>query len=466
LSGKFVDSYAILPAALRKLSESFKPKHQKLAFDDYSKIAVDDPDTLKYLENDVLCLWEILYDFFSSDFIKTPALTIASQALSTFQYKFFDGKLQGMKLPLEEMIRERFYSGGRVEAYKGYGKRVHVYDVNSLYPYCMTQPMPTGEVRYTARYNKTKIGFYHVDIHKTPDWYISPLLYRGKKLLFVNGGGEYFLGSPTLAILNEQGVRFKILDGYVFDGKEDLFSDYVSFFHDLKTRSKGTAMYYVAKLFLNSLYGKFGMARERWTVQRATGYEEGAAPLMNELDSYGMCMVKEQTRSKFVMPYIAAYITELARCHHWRLMNQHPESVFYCDTDSIFTSHVLPAGGKLGELSDEGTFEGVFLGNKTYALRNGKSEKVAFKGFHVEDIHFRDVEKVLRTHKPLIQKRTRILSFRECLKRKEGIVSDAGPFLKMVDMTKETDGLNDKRRLTASRTHIYDSMPFARSELP
>ena len=135
--------------------------------------------------------------------------------------------------------------------------------------------------------------------------------------------------------------------------------------------------------------------------------------------------------------------------------------MYYCDTDSLHTTAHYPTSEELGALSFEGEYEGIFLGNKTYALRNAKGEeKVAFKGFHVQDISYKEVERVLRKREPLVQTRQRILSFKECLHRKEGITSSAGPFLKMVSMTKHTEGLNDKRELLPSTAHVYDSRPF------
>jgi len=458
---QFVDSYAILPSSLRKLSDAFKPKHPKLEMD-YKQISAHDSKTLQYLENDVLCLWEVLYDFFSSDFISQPQLTIASQAMNTFKTKFFSGEITQMRIRHEEFFRKHYYSGGRVEMYKGSGKNLRVYDVNSLYPYAMLQPMPAGELIVTDRYHRGKIGFYHVEIKSTPNWYISPLLHRGDKLTFLNGPGRYYCGSPTLEVLREFGVTFRVISGYYFSHSEPIFIDYVTQFFDLKNRSKGTALYYIAKLFLNSLYGKFGARRDRDAIVPGTGYEEDARlPLLGTpLDSYGMVLITEQSKSKFIAPYLAAYITELARVHHFRLMMQHPEEMFYCDTDSLFTTAKYRTGNKIGDISLQGTYkEGVFLGNKTYALRNDEGEKVAFRGFNAGEITFAQVKDALTKRIPIRQEREVLLSMRQC-NAATNVSRERGEFLKMRKQTKVTKSLDyDKRQVIPSARYTIDTLP-------
>jgi hypothetical protein len=67
--------------------------------------------------------------------------------------------------------------------------------------------------------------------------------------------------SPSMdnAIKLELGYKFEILSGYTFD-KEIIFKDYVEALYKFRLNyPKTDPMNYIAKLFLNSLYGKFGM---------------------------------------------------------------------------------------------------------------------------------------------------------------------------------------------------------------
>ncbi len=55
------------------------------------------------------------------------------------------------------------------------------------------------------------------------------------------------------------GYTFEILEGYLFE-RDNIFKDYVSVLHQMKQSSpKSSPMYLIAKLLMNSLYGKFGM---------------------------------------------------------------------------------------------------------------------------------------------------------------------------------------------------------------
>jgi hypothetical protein len=462
----FADSYAILPQSLKSLSEQFDTEHKKTEMD-YKKISKNDPRTLAYLENDVLCLQECITKFFALPYIDTPQLTIASQALNTFRSQFMPAKMMRVRLDEEDLFREKFYSGGRVEVYKGYGSSVNYYDVNSLFPYAMLEEMPCGNMRRVRSFDRDRIGFYEVEIASTPEWYISPLLVKGRKNFFVNGKGTYYLSSAMLLYLRKEfGIRFKINWGFVFAHREELFRDYVNTFYKVKQENKGNALGFLSKLMLNSLYGK--MAQSRMT-ESLTFYNEdmiGFRDAHPVLQSYGMVLIKEYTHSQFILPYVAAYITDLARLYHFQLMQEAPEKMFYCDTDSLITSANLDSfcSDKIGELHNEGRFAGVFLNAKSYALKNSKLEKIAFKGFATEEFTFADFLKAAHG-KTLTQDRERMLSYRECLHRKAGIKDKAGKFLILADQEKTVKSPYDKRLTLPSRKHIFETKALQFSDI-
>lgn len=463
----FADSYALLPFSLKKLCESFKPEHYKGEYD-YStlrKNSFHSEKLLRYLENDCLSLFEIIQKFLSNEYIVNPKLTIASQSLDTFQHQFYESDLYRISLGEEELIRQKFYSGGRVEVYKGYMKKGYAYDINSLFPSVMLNKMPMGDSHFTHTFKKDKIGFYKVDLGFTPDFYISPLLIkRGSKFshknYFVKGAGSYYLCSETLKYLKQEfGINFKVNFGYYFQDQEYLFNDFVKTFYDLKMNAKDEVSRMIAKLFLNSLYGKFGQARWKESVEKINS--NNMFEQFTEFSpEYALILVKKESHSKFIMPYIASYITELARLEHFKLMNQFSESQFYCDTDNMFTTQKYSTGKDIGELKDEGIFEGIFLGNKTYALRDKKTkeELITFKGFDVDQFSFKDFENALRNGKSLeMSKPDRILGFRECFNRKQGITDTAGFFLKTVTTNKIAKMGYDKRILIPDKKYVFDT---------
>lgn len=455
----FVDSYALLNTSLKKLGETFDVEHKKKEIG-YKSISSESPRTLAYLENDCQCLYEVLTAWFKMEYVYKRKMTIASQAMDTFQTGFTPGYIERMTLEDDEYVRENFYSGGRVEVFKGFGKSLHYYDVNSLYPFAMLQKMPRGKGRRTRTYHKGDIGFYEIEVKSTPDWYISPLIVKGKKNAFMAGPGEYFVSSNTIEQLREEGVRWKVISGLKFSGAEYLFNDYVHFFYTMKEKAKTAGERWLAKYLMNTLYGKFGAGQYRESVRfvwNVDSYDYMVSP------EYGLCYVTEENKSRFIMPYLAAWVTDYARLYHYRLMSEHAHAMYYCDTDSLITTAHYPTGKKIGDLKLEGDYDrGVFLAPKTYALKNRTGEKVVFKGFSAENFSYRQLKTALLKERTLVERRTRILGWKEAVKRKKDYIRKAGKFLILV-RTKKTTDFNSKSRLHLSSTkYIFDSVPVQR----
>lgn len=459
----FADSYALLPASLKNLGINFDVEHKKSEFEFTENLKVS-KRLLKYLENDCLCLYEVLEKFFNSDFVVEPKMTIASQALNTFQNRFLENSdIVKMKMKDEGYFRENFYSGGRVEVFKGYGKDINVYDVNSLFPSSMLYEMPCGEYVHTRSYHKDKIGFYEVEMN-FPEEYISPLLVKHKnKNFFTVGKGIYFLSSFTINMIRKYfSPKIKIRKGFVFKKKDYLFNDYVNHYYKIKSETKDSTERYISKLFLNSLYGKFGQSRFNDTIQM---YDKKLVSFSMFDELHGLVLVERESRSNFILPYIASYITDISRAIHYEMMLQCGKDIFYCDTDSIFTTKELKTKNEIGSLHLEGKFDGVFLGSKMYALKNKKEEKVKFKGFSTDNFTFKDFHNSLINETVLTETKERILSFRECLNRENGITKQSGDFLKMVSMTKKATGTYDKRKIISSKKFVFDTLPYTYNEL-
>jgi hypothetical protein len=482
------DSYALLPDSLDKLATGFKVEHQKVPFNFKRKFDKNHPRMREHLRNDCYSLYEVLAAFFASEYVVTPKFTIASQALSTFTEKFLDCDLVKTNLPDEELIRKQFYSGGRVEVYKGEGTGIRCYDVNSLYPYAMLEEMPCGIPKTVTRYEPDRIGFYKVRLKSVPKFYISPLLTKIPKGTYLqnyytNGEGVYYLSSKTLEYLKREfGVRFNVDFGIVFPRRKELFRDYVETFFKLKREAKGTGTYLIAKYMLNSLYGKFGQNRWKDSIQVRTPNMK--VDYVSFDDYYGLVLVTRRSHNKFIMPYLAAYITECARLHHFQLMNRDPEKIFYCDTDSIFTTsdkYKSLVGEGIGQLSDLGSYSGVFLAPKAYALKDGTTEAVTFKGFDPTQFSFRDFRDALRKGTLLKMKDEKVMSFKQATaieEKKEKmkldpktkpskykVIQDAGYYLKLISTTKVFTAHYDKRKLFRDKTHFFDSEPFNQKEL-
>lgn len=465
-----LDSYAILPDKLSKLTTTFDVEHKKLQLDVSKGISRVTKKVLAYLKNDVLGLYEVLEKFSALDYIGGEVQsTIASQSLHTFKTMFVPFELQQLSQDDEEYIRKKFYSGGRVEVYKGYSSRCNYYDVNSLYPFAMLNEMPCGKYKFSSSFDPARIGFYEIECTIPDDLYISPLLVKVPigaffRNYFVNGKGLYYCSSATLLVLKQLGIRFQVKHGIVFEKREFLFNEYVEYFYKLKSEHPNDSIGLVAKYMLNALYGKLGQSRSRDVLEFWNPYLDNFSIYDDEL---GLVLVRKESKSKFILPYLASYITELARLHHFLLMNEKPEKMLYCDTDSLLTETKYPTSPLIGELKLVGKYEAVFLTNKVYALRNldpnckpKDKEKIVFKGFSSEQFSFSDFKTALFTGEfKFVQEREEMLSFRESMKRTNKITRESGRFLKTVNKRKEIRKLYDKRNIVKETKHVFDTFP-------
>lgn len=476
----FCDSLPLLKDSLDKLTHAFNVKHKKKILD-VSKGFEVNKKSLEYLEYDCKGLYEVLVKFMEMLSIdeRELKLTIASQALNEFKkMQPEESKLFTLNEHYEKDIRENFYSGGRVEVYKCKGKNLNLYDVNSLYPSVMINAMPTGKEHKTNVFKNGKIGFYCIEVLKMPEFYISPLLYKStilKKNFFVIGKGLYYVSSTTLEYLDFLGLKFKIKYGYYWEDSDFIFNEYIEKFFSLKLQ--GGTIGLIAKYLLNALYGKFAQKRIYENIATFSNSLFFSDKKYSEFEpELGLNLVKIQTESngKFILPHLSAYITDLARLKHFQLMNEQPESIYYCDTDSIFSdTHYFDkhSSKKLGDLGYKGKYNGIFLGNKLYGLKNKNEDIVTCKGFNKKDFtynHFEDALKEMQAGNYegcLSSNREMMLKFHSAIRRKNNIKRRNGKYLVLVDVEKEVSDIYDKRKLIPSKKYVFDTLPFTQEEI-
>lgn len=231
-------------------------------------------EAIKYCEQDTKTLFFIIkkfskfiFDKFRLDITIFP--TLSSLALGIFRKEF----LKKSKLPIisGKMYNEiqEAYTGGNVDVYIPFGENLYYYDVNSLYPYIMWKyPMPVGEPKLfignILDFEKRPFGLFKVEVTAPSDLNIPLLQHKFKTKL----------GSRTITPLGtwtgtytsdevykgmELGYKFKILKGYTFKQKI-VFKEFVDYFYQMKkTKPRNSSEYTIAKLILNSLYGRLGM---------------------------------------------------------------------------------------------------------------------------------------------------------------------------------------------------------------
>ena len=130
-----------------------------------------------------------------------------------------------------------------------------------------------------------------------------------------------------------------------------LFRDYIGELFNMKLNSqKGTPMYLISKLLMNSLYGKFGIHFElpNYTVieydeSKTSGDRAlvGLTDLINLNNGYALASKAGDTTQPLGNVAISSAITALARVHMSQFFNNYNHHVYYTDTDSIITEKPL-----------------------------------------------------------------------------------------------------------------------------
>jgi DNA polymerase elongation subunit (family B) len=179
---------------------------------------------------------------------------------------------------------------------------------------------------------------------------------------------------------------------------------------------KSNPLNFIAKILLNSLYGRFGMDDnfDNINIIHKDYYPDFENKFIDqitdkiELDDYILIFYRasdgliEEQREHNVSVGIAAAITAYSRIHMSQFKNNPNINLYYTDTDSIYTDSDLDDyllnNKKLGKLKLEYICEkAIFLGPKLYCLliENGQFiHKV--KGLNRDvSLEFKDFENLL-----------------------------------------------------------------------
>jgi hypothetical protein len=163
------------------------------------------------------------------------------------------------------------------------------------------------------------------------------------------------------------------------------FASFVDELYNVRKQYKKekNRMEYVAKLMMNSLYGKFGQRfrdKDNWIHESMIDdklIEEN--DIMDRRGNY-VRIKKDSYPAVFCIPIWASYVTAYGRIKLHREILKHDP--VYVDTDSLMIDHELPTSDKLGELKLEMKIKrGIIVRPKFYALEDSNNkEYVKIKG--------------------------------------------------------------------------------------
>lgn len=400
------DSIALLPFSLKELTTKFKVHdvkgefdHEKINWNNWQKLK---EEWLPYLVADCKGLHQVLtideqwtIRKFNVSFRR--CVTLAQQAMQIFRVNFLEIAIPTYE-SREKDIRRAYY-GGRTEIFQLTGENLHYYDVNSLYPFVMKNyNMPVGIPVKNYCFTLDKFGIAYVEVEAPADIQIPVLPYKqktkqGYKLIFPKGRFTGWYCTPELQKAAELGYKIKIFYGYEFQ-QAKLFEKYVDQLYEIKENSEsGSVDYIKSKLLMNSLYGKFGQHREKEQVVMFPKDTIGLEP-MDFFGELPFFLEKRVSKSKHILPAIAAFVTCYARLELYKVFEKC--TPLYCDTDSCVTATPLPTSKLLGALKDEvpiGIEKAYFFLPKMYAFRDKNGEEfVKCKGFPKKQFKFKDFE--------------------------------------------------------------------------
>ena len=369
---------------------------------------------LEYCRNDVTILRAAFFALFvyTQDIAGvTPGITAAMASHRVYKAGYYQGvkDAQGTQhIPFINDAERAAYHGGRTDTFfKGspVGETVYKYDVNSLYPYCMLGDMP---VRYLQPgKNEWVTGLDGFIILAQVDLYIPPESEYGflglegiphdGRLIFPVGRYRSWIWEPLLKIAARHGYIERVHNVLLYEC-ENIFDGYITDLYQrrLEYRAAGNDSFQMlTKLFMNSLYGKFGQRKAgKWVAvppesneylvmagigERHTqdwdGVETDYWQVGNDLYAYedGQGLARHSICS------VAGYITAKARALLWDALAAVIDiggQLYMCDTDSVVCNIPLPAAlvddKELGKFGLEGIAAGsecIFYAPKHYVYK-------------------------------------------------------------------------------------------------
>lgn len=355
-----VDTFNYFQTSIKKIGESLGLVKGEIDYHQES----EKETWLRYAYRDVEILSEYLYRFilFLYDNDLAPlARTIASQAFRTYRYRFMPGDIPLHRDRDALRVERDSYMGGRVECFRlgdFVGDTIYKLDINSMYPYVMaTFEYPTVYLGQRHGVSTDKLidimtSYYVIaDLEVAVNVPLVPIR-RGGKLIFPVGRFRTVLHHAEVDRVMRYGSIGRIYSVFVYK-RSDIFSEYVKFFYQIKRESdqaSDVVRRAMAKMFLNSLYGKFG---ERGHVdiyekvedsgtgfERVRGYSErlGREVMITVLGNKKVTSLIDG-EGFYSYTAIAGAVTSYARAYLLDLiLTAGLDNVYYVDTDSLFVN--------------------------------------------------------------------------------------------------------------------------------
>lgn len=354
---RIMDAQKIFPNfSVESLAEGFGLPISKLKLDYHAYREIGHTLTkeeIDYIRNDVEIVARCLKAMFDKGMTK---MTIASDAMSNFKdhFKYFRLYFPKLEEQVDEEIRKSYRGGFTYvnEKYKekklGAGVTL---DVNSLYPSVQrNMPMPFGQpVIFEGKYEYDSTHPLYIQVFncvfelkegKIPtiqlknnlnfqaNEYLKSSNHQIVTLYLTKPDFELFMENYNCSFLH-------YLGGFKFKSKRGFFDKYIDYWMGQKIKASkehNPQQRMIAKLALNSLYGKFGLSPK--CGKKEPYFEDGVVRFRT---------LPKETREAVYIP-VACFITAYGRCktirtaqaiRDWSIKNKGYDAYVYSDTDSI-----------------------------------------------------------------------------------------------------------------------------------
>lgn len=377
------DSLKKIPLSVEKIATSFKLPMKKLHIDYKADRPVGHELTkeeYEYVQTDCMIVAQALHIQIEQGLTH---ITIGSDALNSFKFMMGRNKFMylfpTLSLEMDADLR-RAYKGGFVYLNPKYkNKRVygHVFDINSLYPYVMHErPLPYGyPIPYDGQYEPdAQYPLYIQKIScefKLKPGYLPTIQLKNNRsfiqteyLKSSNGEiVEMTLTNVDLKLFLEHYKVYNLeyINGYKFKQCTKVFNKYIDFWADVKAKNKG-GLRQLAKLMLNSLYGKF--ATNPLCIEKI--------PYLDDKEIVKYKLSNPDYKDTVYLP-VGIFVTSWAREKTITTAQANIDRFIYADTDSVHLLGFEPGNNieihptKLGAFKEENIFiNGKYLRAKTY----------------------------------------------------------------------------------------------------
>lgn len=347
------DTLMLFPFSLKEIG-----KYAGLEKLDMPNFEDEESKWIEYCKRDVEVLTQALLKYMR--FLKEHDLgnfqfTIASQSFSAFRHRFMKHEIYIHGNPSITELEVQSYFGGRTEAFKigKVDKRLYYLDVNSMYPFVMRNYY--YPVRYIGELDNVSLSELKelikdfcviADVTVETDVPIVPV--RKEKVIFPVGRFRGVYATGEIKLLLEK-KKIKEVHKVLVYQRARIFTEYVDFFYAVKQKAKEEGddfSYFMAKLFLNSLYGKFGQRTSdlELVTDDPIKLEEYALPMVSFAvgeekfvrfdEKIWRVKKREPAYNSFIA--IASHVTSYARAYLFRLMEYVGlDKIYYMDTDSL-----------------------------------------------------------------------------------------------------------------------------------